>query len=165
MNKIISLFVLVFLSISGYSQITLEPSVLASAGSYAETETMSIAWTLGELATTTLSGGDMILTQGFQQPFDFGTGINPQEINWSITAYPNPVDNELNIKFDIDGAKEFWIEIQDVTGRVIGLEQHKEVFPGDVIQLNTSNYTYGVYFLRVYTPDREQSQVLSIRKL
>ena len=155
----------VFLTVCSYAQITLEPSVLATAGNYAETETMSISWTLGELATTTLAGGDMILTQGFQQPFDFGTGINSEEVNWGIIAYPNPVSDVLFVKFDIDRTKEFLIEIQDVTGRVLSLEQKKEIFPGDVIQLNTSNFTYGVYFLKVFTPDREQSQVLSIRKL
>ena len=71
----------------------------------------------------------------------------------------------LFVKFDIDMTREFWIEIQDVTGRVISLEQHNEVFPGDVIQLNTSNFTYGVYLLKIFTPDREQIQVLSIRKI
>ena len=107
----------------------------------------------------------MILTQGFQQPLDIGTGISTDELNWGITAYPNPVADVLFVKFDIDRTKEFLIEIQDVTGRVLSLEQHKEIFPGDVIQLNTSTFTYGVYFLKVFTPDREQSQVLSIRKL
>jgi len=166
MNKIISLLITaIFFSAGNYAQIALEPSVLASGGGYAETENMSISWTLGELATTTLTGGDMILTQGFQQPFDFGTGIKANELNWSITAYPNPVTDALFVQFDIDKTRDFWIEIQDVTGRVINLEQHKEIFPGDVIQLNTSNFTYGVYFLKVFTPDREQSQVLSIRKL
>ena len=154
-----------FYVVCGFSQIALEPSVIASGGSYAETETMSISWTLGELATTTLSGGDMILTQGFQQPSDFGTGISPEELNWEITAYPNPVKDQLFIRFDIDRTRDFWIEIQDVTGRVLSLEQHKEIFPGDVIQVNTSRFTYGVYFLKAFTPDREQSQVLSIRKL
>lgn len=154
-----------FFAVSGFSQIAIEPSIIASGGGYGETETMGISWTLGELATSTLTGGDMILTQGFQQPFDFGTGISTKEMNWEITAYPNPVKDELFVRFDIERTREFWIEIQDVTGREISLEQHKEVFPGDVVQLNTSSFTYGVYFLKVFTSDREQSQVLSVRKL
>ena len=165
MNKSITVIVLILFSLTGYAQIILEPSVIASGGAYAETETISLSWTLGELATTTLSGGDMILTQGFQQPIDFGTGIIPEEVKWSITAYPNPVTDALFIRFDIDMTREFWIEIQDVTGRVISLELKKEVLPGDVIQLNTSTFSYGVYFLKVFTPDKEQSQVLSISKL
>ncbi len=154
-----------FLAVCGFSQIANEPSVIASGGGQGKTETISISWTLGELATTTLTGGDIILTQGFQQPFDFGTGISTKEMNWEITAYPNPVKDDISIKFEIDRPREFLIEIQDVTGRVISLEQHKEIFPGDVVQLNTSSFTYGVYFLKVFTSDKEQSQVLSIRKL
>ncbi len=164
-KRIFFLLAAIFLSVCGYAQIALEPSVIASGGGYGESETMSISWTAGQLASTTLSGGEMILTQGFQQPLDFGTGISTQELNWEITAYPNPVADELNIRFDIDRTRDFWIEIQDVTGRVLSLEQHKEIFPADVLQINTSNFTYGVYFLKVFTPDREQSQVLSIRKL
>jgi hypothetical protein len=164
-KRIFFVLAAILFSVCGFSQIALEPNVIASGGSYAENESMSISWTLGELAASTLTGGDMILTQGFQQPFDFGTGINTEELNWGITAYPNPVTDELNVRFDIDRTRDFWIEVQDVTGRVLSLEQQKEVFPGDILQINTSNFTYGVYFLKVFTPDREQSQVLSIRKL
>ena len=68
-SKILLFLATIFLSVCSYAQIALKPSVIASCGSYAETETMSISWTLGELATNTLTGGAMILTQGFQQPF------------------------------------------------------------------------------------------------
>ena len=165
MNKSITVIVLILFYITANTQITLKPSVIATGGSYTETEGMSISWTLGELATATFTGGDLILTQGFQQPFDFGTGIKANELYWGITVYPNPVVNTLYIKFDIDRTRDFLIEIQDVTGRVLSLEQYKEIFPGDIIQLNTSNFYYGVYFLKVFTPDREKGQVLSIRKL
>ncbi len=164
-RNIFLVLVALFSTVFGISQIALEPSVIASGGAYTETEFMSISWTLGELASTTLTGGGLILTQGFQQPSDFGTGISQEYLNWEISAYPNPVVDELNVRFDIDRTRDFWIEVQDLTGRVLSLTQHKEIFPGDIIQVNTSNFTYGVYFLKVFTPDREQSQVLSIRKL
>lgn len=166
MRTIVSILLgAIFLSFSGYGQISLEPNVLASGGAYGESETMSISWTLGELATTTLRGGDMILTQGFQQTLDIGTGINTKEVNWGISAYPNPVTDVLFVQFNTNKNREFWIEVQDVTGRVLSLERHNEIFPGDVVRLNTSSFAYGVYFLKVFTPDREQTQVLSIRKL
>ena len=57
------------------------------------------------------------------------------------------------------------MEIQDVTGRLISQEQHKQVNPGDIILLNTSTYTNGIYFLKVLTPDHKQVQVTSLRKL
>lgn len=166
MKKIISLFITTtFLSISGFTQLTLEQSVIASGGGYVKGESLSISWTLGEIAITTFAGADKVLTQGFQQPSGFGTSITVQEMDWRISAYPNPVSNVLFVKFDLDRASEFWIEIQDVTGRVLSLENHKEILPGDVVHLNTSNFSYGVYFLKVFTPNLEQMRVLGINKL
>ena len=165
MKKIISLIITTtFFSVSGFAQLALEQSVIASGGGYTEGESVSLSWTVGELAITTLTGGDMILTQGFQQSFGFGTGITAQELNWKISAYPSPMIDVLFVKFDVDRAREFWIEIQDVTGRVIILEHQKEILPGDIVQLNTSNFTDGIYYLKVFTPDLEQLQVLGISK-
>ena len=107
----------------------------------------------------------MMLTQGFQQPFDVGVGIQKNETSWDITAYPNPVGNELRIQFNIQKTGDYLLEVQDVTGRLISQEQRKQVNPGDIIILNTSFYTNGIYFLKVLTPDRQQVQVTSLRKL
>ena len=148
------------------AQVKLEPTVIASAGGYAENGNISLSWTLGEIAVSTLIGDNMILTQGFQQPFTLGTSINLNtSIDWNITAFPNPVQNELQIKFDLKKADNFWIEIQDVTGRTIELKQHKEIRNGDVISVDMSDYKYGVYFFKIFTPDRKQMRVLSIRKI
>ena len=144
--------------------IELSPTVIASAGNYAEAGNISLSWTLGEIAVSTLSGGNLILTQGFQQSFDNGTGFNLDPIKWQIFAYPNPVENQLNIQFDLPEPSNFIIEIQDVTGRILSQEQYKEVFPGDVIPIAMNSYKSGVYFFRVTTSDRKQVRVLSIRK-
>lgn len=166
MRKPISLlFFMLLIATTISAQITLAPTVISSGGGYAEGENISISWTLGELAVTTLTGGNMILTQGFQQPFDVGVGIRKDEVNWDISVYPNPVGDELSIRFDIDKPGDFLLEIQDVTGRLISQEQHKQINPGDILLLNTSTYSTGIYFLKVFTPDRQQVQVTSIRKL
>ena len=152
-------------SAAGNAQISLAPSVIASGGGYGENGNMSISWTLGELAVSTLTGENIILTQGFQQPFDIGVGIQKDEVNWDISVYPNPVGNELSIRFNVEKPGDYLLEIQDVTGRLISQEQHKSINPGDIVILNTSTYTNGIYFLKVLTPDRQQVQVTSLRKL
>ena len=146
-------------------QVTLAPSVISSGGGYGENGNVSISWTLGELAVTTLTGSNIILTQGFQQPFDIGVGFKKDEVNWDISVYPNPVGDELRIRFNIQKPGDFLLEVQDVTGRLIGQELRKQINPGDVVILNTSAYTNGVYFLKILTPDRQQVQVTSLRKL
>jgi hypothetical protein len=54
-----------FLFLSGQ---TLSPDVISSAGNYFETPNASLSWTLGETAAETFTNGNIILTQGFQQP-------------------------------------------------------------------------------------------------
>jgi hypothetical protein len=164
-KKIPVLVIPFFTAIALSAQVTLAPSVVASGGGYAEGDNFSISWTLGELAVNTLTGGNLILTQGFQQPFDFNVGVRENEVNWGISVYPNPVGDELRIRFDVENPGDFLIEVQDVTGRLIGQEKHNGVNPGDIILLNISAYTSGVYFLKVLTPDRQQVQVTSLRKL
>lgn len=147
------------------AQIEIAPSVMASSGAYGQNENFSISWTLGEIAISTLHGENMILTQGFQQALDFGVGIQKNEIDWTISVYPNPVHNELNIRFDLRESKDFLLEIQDVTGRILMLEPHENVNPGDLVIINTSDFVSGVYFLRILTTDFRQVKVASLRKL
>jgi hypothetical protein len=56
---------------------TLSPEVISSAGGYFENTDASLSWTLGETVTETFTGTNVILTQGFQQPFGIQiTGID-----------------------------------------------------------------------------------------
>jgi hypothetical protein len=163
MKRLFSLivgFLLLTIVVHG-QQLRLEPTVIASAGGYATSENgnISLSWTLGELAVSTLYGNNLILTQGFQQPFSLGTSINLNtSIDWNITAYPNPVEDQLKIRFDLQTNNHFWIEIQDVTGRTIELNQHKDIQSGDIITVDMSDYMYGVYFFKVYTNESSQHQ-------
>ena len=146
------------------AQLSLSPSVIASGGGYREAGNISISWTLGEVAVNTLTGNGIMLTQGFQQPFDIGVGYRPDQVNWQISVYPNPVKDELRIRFDVEKTGDFLLEVHDVTGRLISQKKHS-VSPGDIILLNTSTYKSGVYFLKVLTPDRRQLHLTSLRKL
>jgi hypothetical protein len=153
MKKPISISAVIFLALSSLTaQINLSPTVIASGGGYAEGENITISWTLGELAVATLAGENLVLTQGFQQPFDIDVGVFEQEkVNWDISAYPNPVGSELRVRFNIESAGDFLMEIQDVTGRIVSQQEYRQVNPGDIIQINTSDYYSGIYFLKVYS--------------
>lgn len=147
-----------------FAQIELGPTVIASAGSYAEADNISLSWTLGEIAVTTMSQGDIVLTQGFQQGYANGTSIDENPLDWQIIAYPNPVRTNLSIQFDVLEPTIFWVELQDVTGRILQQKQYKEILPGDVVSIEMDPYKQGVYFFRIFTSDRKQMRVISIRK-
>jgi len=63
---------------------SLSPSVIASSGGYSTGTSASLSWTLGEIATETISNGGYILTQGFQQPVE---GIVIAGINLDLLVY------------------------------------------------------------------------------
>lgn len=62
---------------------SVSPEVVSSAGDYYENGNVSLSWTLGEIATETYTNGNVILTQGFQQPF----GITIHGIDLDVLVY------------------------------------------------------------------------------
>lgn len=144
----------------------LTPTVLSTAGEYGSAGGYSLSYTIGELAVTTLDpGGALILTQGFQQPFALGVNsIEEHEIDWSVNAYPNPVSDFLNIKFNIENPVDFNIEIIDLTGKKLWIRNYPEIVPQEVISVDLSRYVRGVYMLRISTPDQKVNKVYKIQK-
>ena len=127
---------LMLILIPGFSltwgQVQLTPTVISSAGGYDEAGDISLAWTMGELAVSTLSTTDIILTQGFQQPFllDIGDAIDDPEFNWSVNAYPNPVSEVLNLRFNIDKTMDLQLELYDITGTKLIIKMLPSIIPG-----------------------------------
>lgn len=62
---------------------TASPQVISTFGTHSSTNETSIRWTIGEPVILTTAGGDIILTQGFQQPFEVGF----TNIDLNLTAY------------------------------------------------------------------------------
>ncbi|MEZ5072805.1 MAG: hypothetical protein R2751_18085 [Bacteroidales bacterium] len=141
MKRFLSLPAVLLLTLTHLSgQTELTPSVVASAGGYAEGSNFSISWTLGELAVSTLTGGNLILTQGFQQPLAMSTGTGPVIAELSnISVFPNPVEEMIHIRFDLNLTSDYRIEIQDVTGRILHQNMHRNIGPGQVVQIEASS--------------------------
>lgn len=157
-------FIVLSAQIAIGQDIELSPTVIASGGGFAESGEISLSWTIGELAVTTLSQGEIKLTQGFQQGFVIGTGIQLDPIHWNINAYPNPVQNELHLQFRMPESKSFLMEMQDISGKILSQKVYKEVYENDVITINMYDYKTGIYFLRVTTTDRSQVRIFTINK-
>ncbi|MCD4697881.1 MAG: hypothetical protein K8S16_16775 [Bacteroidales bacterium] len=81
-TKRISILVLFLIPLFVVSQ-SVSPEVVSSAGDYFEGANASLSWTLGEIATETYTSGNIILTQGFQQP----TAITIHGIDLDVLVY------------------------------------------------------------------------------
>ncbi len=67
MKKVIISLVTILIPLLIAAQ-SVSPEVISSSGDYFEGPNASLSWTLGEIATETYTAGNIILTQGFQQP-------------------------------------------------------------------------------------------------
>lgn len=82
MKFISLLYVSVLIPVMMMAQ-SVSPEVVSASGDYFDNGNVSLSWTLGEIATETYSNGNVILTQGFQQPF----GISIQGIDLNVLVY------------------------------------------------------------------------------
>lgn len=149
-----------------WGQVQLTPTVLSSAGGYGEDTNINLAWTMGEIAVSTLSTSNMTLTQGFQQPFllDIGDAIDDPEFNWSVNAYPNPVSNKLNLRFNLDKTMDITLEIYDLTGKKLTIKKLPAIMPGGLETVDFSNYRRGIYILKVTNEKEKVRKIYKIQK-
>jgi len=82
MKHILTILLAVLIPVYILAQ-SVSPEVVSSAGDYYENANVSLSWTLGEIATETYTNGNIILTQGFQQPF----GITIHGIDLDVLVY------------------------------------------------------------------------------
>lgn len=159
----IILSILLGFSCSSFGQ-KLTPTVVSSGGSYFSAGGYTLSATVGEIAVTTLKSATLTLTQGFQQPYDIGVGIKETGLDWSITAYPNPVSEFLNIRFDVNDPLDLNVEIMDIAGRKQMIRELYYVTRGDIETFDLSGLTRGVYLVRIFTPDRRVQKTYKIQK-
>ncbi len=141
MMKALFITILVLISIESYNQ-SIDRSIVASAGNNVDTETISVSWTLGEVAIATLNSDGLILSQGFQQGNLFIDAIEGTHPEFQLKTYPNPVIDKLII--ESSNLNQLY-EIIDVNGRVI----KNGFIDSNPFELDLTNLPSGPYFLRV----------------
>ncbi len=95
MKKIFSLSVSILfalVALNGKSQ-----QVISTSGGYFENENISMSWTVGEPVIETFTTGNITLTQGFQQPYNFFLRqILNIPMGWSgISGYVDPLNKSV----------------------------------------------------------------------
>lgn len=152
MRKAIILLVML-LPIILHSQ-EIERSVIAAAGGFmqGDSQSPSISWTLGETMTETFTSSALILTQGFQQGNLSETDINTPSLDFgSIAVYPNPVSDNLFMRFETSIPKQFSVVCYDLIGRKV-LEQkfmEDDADSAQQISISTTKVNVGMYVLQL----------------
>ncbi|NOY38360.1 MAG: T9SS type A sorting domain-containing protein [Chlorobi bacterium] len=163
MKKIYTLLALVLAGFSGTAQ-TLSPEVIATAGGYYNAGNLSLSWTAGEVAVTTLQNGSLVLTQGFQQPEGVATGVNDRFADWENRIWPNPVKEEVMVGFNMKTAGAYILTLTDITGRKLQVVKTPVLGSGQQVTLDMRMCRPGIYFLRITAADSNRSRVFKLIK-
>lgn len=130
----ILLFVLLF--VRTIEAQNLSPTVVNSAGGVIQNNFHILEWSLGELAVSTLTSSNNLLTQGFLQPNVTIVGTEDLFDESRLAVFPNPVSNWLNLQTDIPDIKT--IQIHDVLGKLVLQREFQPLL--DIYQLESGTF-------------------------
>lgn len=119
--------------------------VISAGGNSFSNSTAKICFTVGETVVGTLTAGNQIITQGFQQSRLTILGIedNP-ELNFSIQAFPNPVIQKLKLQIEgLDDAASMHYCLYDINGRLIALQN----ITGDETNIDFGGLEPAIYMI------------------
>jgi hypothetical protein len=137
---------------------TLTPQVFASAGTNMSGASGGLDFTIGEVATSTLTSGNDALTQGFQQPNIVIVGVEEFLDVYTINIYPNPVQQFLTV--ETNSEEELQVNIYNAKGQLV---IDNKVFTQKAV-LNLTGIADGPYFLHITRLTGEPVKNFSIIK-
>lgn len=114
------------------SQLVMVRQVTASSGGSAAAGNVTFDFTIGELATSALTGGGLMLTEGFQQPEvlpPLQPGMSPI---LDFILFPNPALTTMKMQFDLITNATVVYMIVNTSGQVI-YQDVKTFGPGKVL--------------------------------
>lgn len=153
MKRLMTFIVAISFSVFTFAQdYNIAMQVVASAGGYYNsTEAgVSLSWTLGEVAYTTLTEGDYMLTQGFQQGNLFTTDVEKPELAKSdIKVFPNPASVEFYIQVNSSTIKGNTIaEVFDLTGKRV-MSKNLVLEDGTPCKMPIVELRSGIYMVKL----------------
>jgi hypothetical protein len=153
---------LLLIAVSGYTGIasaqSLSPQVVASSGNRFSNGGSEIEFTIGEVLTSTLTGGGSTLTQGFHQPEIQFLSLDNYSDEYVFELFPNPTEQFITVKSP--KADNLMVQVYDANGKSVLVSP---VFKQQVT-LDLQNLAMGSYVLMVSTESGQPLHSYSIIK-
>lgn len=148
---------------------SLSPQVISSTGGFSNNGgNGSLSYTVGEMTMVqTFSAGNVILTQGFQQPNDFTTGlldVTKDEFG-SFVMYPNPAVDNMSYGFSFPESGTVKVTVVNNIGQAMTDVYNGTYTSGKTVEvLNVTNFAAGVYFMNLTFTGDKDGKVYTISK-
>lgn len=88
------------------------------------------------------------------------TGITPKPEVIPLKIFPNPANDVLNIQYSGSIINEMQIEIFDISGKTVSVQNVNHVEPGQTISLNVNSLLKGIYVCKISS----ENQIINIEK-
>jgi len=75
----------------------------------------------------------------------------------NLSAYPNPVREQLNLSFGLDDSRTIAISICDLTGREVMAKEFEAISGENKTTLDVSQLTPGIYFASLISGELRKS--------
>ena len=120
----------------------------------------SVSYSVGQLVYTTNTGTNGSVAEGVQQPYEISvvTGLEEaKDINLSVTAYPNPTTDYLQLKVDASttlSIQSMSYQLYDMNGKLL----QNEKITGKQTRIVMSNLVPAIYFVKVVKTNHDLPQ-------
>jgi Secretion system C-terminal sorting domain len=150
---------LLIASLTAYSLSCLGQQLVNSTGDTFSNATLTVEYSVGEIATLTLNANQQTVTQGLLQPSYKGpTGSNELfKAHYALNYYPNPVTETLHIETDFRDFRT--LSIYALDGKLI----RKQVF--DYQDITLESLPAGSYFLTLSDEQNIYFKTLKLIKI
>ena len=160
MKNLYRIFILTLLCSANslFSQ-QLSPFVISSSGGFYSGDEAMLSFTTGELAAVeTFSDNNSILTQGFQQSWDFGTYITEHPItDFSFGICPNPSDGQFYLLTDSNLDLQMTATVSNLLGEIIEQKKIARQSKISVEWIDISQLPAGTYILSLQVKEMNTS--------
>jgi hypothetical protein len=146
--------------------------VISSAGGISAGEKITLEWTLGESAISTVRHEKGMLTEGYHQPLLQLVNVNADEIpsleytetlqshGLQLRAIPNPVMSVLQVTIESSLVDEGRLQLLSANGKL--LSEWATLLQQSSMDLAMDTYAAGTYFLILRDED---GRILESRKI
>lgn len=89
---------------------------------------------------------------------DLVVGLNESGLDiTSLTVYPNPADEELNVKFSLQNADKTTLYVQDVSGKIVKATTVNGTVGKNIVMIPTAELAQGMYFLNIQSGSSQKT--------
>jgi len=166
MRKLVLSLLLITGIAGAKAQVNIENQAVSNAGASYSTSWGTLQVNIaGEPVIETISGGNAVFTQGFEQPKLKTVGIISLPANApSINLYPNPASDAVNIAFHLPNSGKLAFRLFDMAGQELGgyVKQTQSGQQTEVIDL--SGVSQGLYMLNIVFDGSDNTKSFSVVK-